>query len=170
MRKLALVPLLVLALAGCSQIAKIPDDKLAEDLFIGGKKAVEYGLKYALKKAAPDLAKQITENAALANTILKGEIIPLLQGASSAEVLRGALDLALKNLWTKIKPEIRDAVQLSLSLLIANVDLPKNPTDRLDERSKKALSGLFSGISQGVDSVLSPSATPAATEGFTIDK
>lgn len=170
MKKIAFLPLLFLALSGCSQIAEIPDDKLAEDLFIGGKRAVEYGLRLALKKSAPDVAKQITENAALANTILKGEIIPLLSGASTGEVLRGALDVALKNLWTKIKPEIRDAVQLSLSILISNVQLPKNPTDRLDDRSKKALSGLFNGISQGVDAVLAPAPAAAATEGFKIDK
>lgn len=173
MKNFAFAPLFVLFLGGCSQIARIPDDKLAEDLFIGGKKAVEYGLKYALKKAAPDVAKSITENAVLANTIIKGELLPLLQGASTATVLRGALDVALKNLWTKVKPEIRDAVQLSLTILIANVELPKNPADRLDERTKKALTGLFSGISQGVDSILAPPAAIApvpAAEGFKIDK
>lgn len=171
MKKLAFAPLLIIALSGCSQIAQIPDDKLAEDLFIGGKKAVEYGLKYAIKKAAPEVAKQISENAILANTIIKGEILPLLQGASTATVLRGALDVALKNLWTKVKPEIRDAVQLSLTILIANIELPKNPTDRLDDRSRKALTGLFTGISEGVDAILAPPAAAVVPEeGFKIDK
>jgi hypothetical protein len=172
MKKFAFAPLLVLFLGGCSQIDRIPDDKLAEDLFIGGKKAVEYGLKLALKKVAPDVAKEITQNALLANSIIKAEVLPILSGASTQDVLRAALDLALKNLWTKLRTEIREAVQLSLSILISNIELPKNPADRLDERSRKALMGLFSGISQGVDAVLAPppAATAAPETGFKIDR
>lgn len=171
MKKLLLIPVLAMVLGGCAQIDRIPDDKLAEDLLIGGKKAVEYGLKLALKKLAPDAAKAITDNALLANSIIKTEVLPLLSGASSAEVLRGALDVTLKNLWTKVKPEIRDAVQLSLTILIANLELPKNPTDKLDDRTKKALVGLFTGISQGVDAVLAPvPPAPAPDAGFKLDK
>lgn len=173
MKRFAFAPLFALILGGCSQIDRIPDDKLAEDLFIGGKKAVEYGLKLALKKVEPDVAKAITQNALLANSIIKAELLPILSGVTSQEVLRATLDLVLRNLWTKLRPEIRDAVQLSLSILIANIELPRNPADRLDERSRKALMGFFSGISQGVDAVLTPPPAPVvapAPDGFKIDK
>jgi len=173
MKHVALVFLMIPLIGGCSQLARIPDDKLAEDLYIGAKQAIQYGLRLALKKASPETTKTITDDVKIGNSIVKGEILPLLKGASTAALLRSGLDLALTNLWSKIKPELRDAVQLSLSILIANIDLPKNPADQIDERTRKALVGLFSGISEGADAILAgllapPPVGPAA--GFKIDQ
>lgn len=172
MKHVAMILLFVPFLGGCSQLARIPDDQLAQDLYIGAKQAIQFGLRLAIKKASPEGAKTIADDAKIGNTIVKGEILPLLKGSATAVLLRSALDLALTNLWIKIKPELREVVQLSLSILIANIDLPKNPADQLDERTKKALTGLFTGISEGVDAVLTPAtpAPPAPDAGFKIDK
>lgn len=173
MKHAALVFLMIPLIGGCSQLARIPDDKLAEDLYIGAKQAIQYGLRLALKKASPETAKTIIDDVKVGNSILKGEILPLFKGASTATLLRSGLDLALTNLWSKVKPELRDAVQLSLSLLITNIELPKNPADQIDERTKKALVGLFTGIAEGADAILAssgagpPPAAPAA--GFKLD-
>lgn len=173
MKAAALVFLMIPLLGSCAQIAKIPDDQLAQDLYIGAKQAIQFGLRAALKKATPEAVQTITTDVKLGNSIIKAEILPLLQGAATKELLRGALDMALANLWAKIKPELRDAVQLSLSLLISGIELPKNPTDQLNERTKKALVGLFTGISEGADAVLvvpAPPPPPATDAGFKLDK
>jgi hypothetical protein len=146
--------LLVLTQGSCVQIANIPDDTLAKDLNIGAQKAVEYGLKLLLKKV-PAEAQAILDNAKLANEVLKTNIIPIFSGASTGDVLRSAVDTALAQLWAKATPQIRDAIQLTLTLLSANIPLPANPADKLDERTRKALSGFFSGLSAGIDAVVS---------------
>lgn len=173
MKLAALAFLMIPLLGSCAEIAKIPDDQLAQDLYIGAKQAIQFALRTALKKATPETLQTITADVKLGNSIIKAEILPLLQGASTKELLRGALDMSLANLWAKIKPELRDAVQLSLSLLISGIELPKNPTDQLNERTKKALVGLFTGISEGADAVLvvpAPPPPPATDAGFKLDK
>jgi hypothetical protein len=169
MKPFAIAFLMIPMLGGCAQIAKISDEKLAEDLYIGAKLAIQYGIKLAIQKSNPESAKTIIADVKIGNSIVKGEILPLFKGASTAVLLRNALDLALANLWSKIKPELREAVQLSLSILLTNIELPRNPADQIDERTKKALVGLFTGISEGADAAVAL-ATPAADTGFKIDK
>lgn len=146
--------LLVLTQGSCVQIANIPDDDLAKHLNVGAQKAVEYGLKLLIKKV-PAEAQAIVDNAKLANDILKANIIPIFSGAATGDVLKSAVDTALAQLWAKATPQIRDAIQLALTLLSANIPLPPNPADKLDERTKKALNGFFAGLSAGIDAVVS---------------
>lgn len=150
----------LLFLAGCAQIAQIPDDTLAKDLNIGAQKAVTYGLRYAINKAPAD-AQKIKDAAAIADTVLKQNIIPVFSGATTGDVLKSAVDTALALLNSKIgNPEVIAAIQLAIDILKANITLPTNPADKLDDRTKKALNGLFNGIAAGIDVALSP---PPAT-------
>jgi hypothetical protein len=150
--------LLFLSLSGCAQIAQIPDDTLAKDLNVGAEKAVEYGLKFAMDKAPADALK-IRDAAAIADTVLKQNIIPVFSGASTADVLKSAVDTALSQLSSKINnPAVMASIQLAIDILAANVPLPKNPADKIDDRTKKALNGIFSGMAAGIDAALAPPA------------
>lgn len=151
----------LLILGGCAQIAQIPDDVLAKDLNKGARKAVSYGLSYAIRKAPAD-AQKIKDAAQIGDTILKQNIIPIFSGATTGDVARSAVDTALSLLDSKIgNPEVVAAIQLAIDILSANINLPTNPADKLDARTKMALNGLFTGMSSGIEDVLTP--TPAVT-------
>lgn len=162
MRRIPLVGLVaLLALAGCNGIQKIPDDQLAKNLDIGAERAVEYGLKYLVRKE-PNSLQAVKDNAKLAGDVIKNNILPAFSGASTADVLKSAVDTALSQLQGVLQPNVRAAIQLALDILAANVPLPSNPADKLDERTKKALTGLFTGISDGIDKFLAGLAAAVA--------
>lgn len=151
--------LMVMTQGSCKVIDNLPDDVLASDINKGAKAAVEYGLKYAIKKSPVD-AQAIRDNAKIADDVIKNNILPIFSGASTGDVIKSAVDTALAQLWSKAAPQVRDSIQLALAILTANVPLPANPADTIDDRTKKALNGLFGGLAAGIDAVL---AIPAAT-------
>lgn len=161
MRHAALAGLSALfALAGCAGIDRIPDDQLAKDLNLGAEKAVEYGLKYLVRKD-PTSAQAVKDNAKLADDVIKKNILPVFSGASTGDVLRSAVDAALAQLQGVLQPNVRAAIQLALDILTANVPLPANPADKIDDRTKKAVNGLFGGIAAGLDAFLASQSGPA---------
>ena len=161
MKTIAFVPLVLVLLSGCSQIDRIPDDQLAHDLNVGATHGVSFLLKAALKKFPADAAK-ITADAKLADTILLKTIIPVFSGADSAAVLRSSVDTALAALKNQIKDQrVIDSIDAGIDILLLNVQLPKIPDGKLDSRTVKALNGLFSGISAGIEQVFQPSPAPA---------
>lgn len=152
--------LLVSMLSGCSWFSTLPDDQLAADLSAGSKAVVKYSLTLALRKYPADAAK-ITADAQVADQVLTKNVIPVFGGASTQDVLRSAVDQALVQLKAKITdPRVSAAIELGTELIIADVPLPKNPTDKLSDRTRKALSGVFTGISQGIEAALAPAPAP----------
>lgn len=142
---------------GCRTIDRIPDDQLARDVNLGAEKAVQYGLGYLVRKAPQD-AQAIKDNAKLADDVIKKNILPVFAGASTGDVLKSAVDTALAQLQGVLQPNVRAAIQLALDILTANIPLPLNPADKLDDRTKKAVNGLFSGIAAGLDQFLATQA------------
>jgi hypothetical protein len=160
MKRILLAGLVALfVLGGCVQIDKIPDDQLAKDLNIGAEKAVEYGLKYLIHKD-PAVAQAVKDNAKLADDVIKKNILPVFSGASTGAVLKSAVDAALSQLQGVLQPNVRAAIQLALDVLTANIPLPANPADKIDDRTKKAVNGLFGGIAAGLDAFLATQAPP----------
>lgn len=151
----------VLALSGCASVDRIPDDQLARDLNLGAERAVEYGLKYLVRKAPQD-AQAVKDNAKLAADVIRKNILPVFSGAGTADVLKSAVDTALSQLEGTLQPNVRAAIQLALDILTTSVPLPANPADKIDDRTKKAVNGLFGGIAAGLDAFLASQAAPAA--------
>lgn len=152
---------LVAFLSGCSLFSGTSDDQLAADLNVGAKAVVKYSLSAALRKY-PAEASKITADAKIADQVLVQNIIPIFGGASTKDVLRSAVDQALTQLKAKVSdPRVSAAIELGTELIIADVPLPKNPADKLSDRTKKALSGVFSGISKGIEAVLAPPVPPS---------
>ncbi len=161
MKTLAIIGLAIL-MSGCSQLAKISDDDLARDLTIGSRSAVKYSLQLALRKAAPDEAARIKADAKTAADIITKNVIPVFSGTQTNELLRSAVDTALALLKSKItNPKVVAAVDLGIEVIAMDVQLPKNPADRLDDRTRKAILGIFSGITQGVSDAV-PDLAPTA--------
>lgn len=150
MMRFALPYLFLLPLLGCSSIENLSDEDLARYLEDGARIAIQKGLKLAVDKA-PEFAAKIKADALIANKLIKSDILPVFSKAS-ADVLRSALDSALVSLPAKIQnPNVQAALTLGLDVLLANVKLPENPAQKLDERTKKALVGFFTGLSAGID-------------------
>lgn len=145
-------------LGGCSQIDKIPDDQFAADLNVGAKAVVKYALTAAVRKYPADAAR-ITADAKTADQVIVQNILPVFSGASTSLVLRGAVDQALAQLRGKITDtRVLAAIELGTEIIIADVPLPKNLADKLDDRTRKALAGIFGGIASGIEAAFPPPA------------
>lgn len=149
----------VLVLAGCSGIDKISPDQLEA----GAKAVVKYGLTAAVRKYPADAAK-IAADAKIADSVITKNILPVFSGAETGAVLRSAVDQALAQLKNKITDaRVLAAIELGTEIIIADIALPKNPADKLDERTKELLVGIWSGISQGIQAAFPPPAEPSTT-------
>lgn len=163
--KQAISVIAILSLLGCSQIDKISDDQLSADLQVGAKAVVKYGLTAAVRKFPADAAK-IMADAKLADTLIVQNILPVFSGASTQAVLRSAVDQALGLLKAKITdPRVLATIGLGTEIIIADVPLPGNLTDKLDERTRKLLVGIWSGIDQGIQAAFPPPAPATSTTG-----
>lgn len=148
-------------LAGCSQIAQIPDDQLAQDLNIAAKTAVKYSLQAALRKAPAADAPRIAADATTVDGVLTKTVIPTFSGASTADVIRSTVDTALALLKSKITdPRVIAAIDAGVEIVLLDVKLPATPTGKLDARTLKALNGVFTGISAGIETVFPPAPAP----------
>lgn len=162
MRLLAFLPCILVFLGGCAQIAQIPDDQLARDLNVGATQAVSFALKLAIRKSTPDDVKKIVADATIADTILQKTIIPSFSGASTSVVIRSTVDSALALLKNQIKePRVVEGIDVGLEVLLLNVNLPATPTAGLDQRTVKALNGLFTGMAAGIEAAIASVAVPA---------
>lgn len=155
--RILLAPLaivLALSTSGCTAIGNLSDEDLAKDIQIGASKAIEAGAKLAFDKY-PDKVAAIKKELAAASLIVKTNIIPSFV-TPTGEVLTSAIKTAMTLLESKITNEqMRKNIILAAEILEANVTLPANPLEKLDARTAKALIGLFTGISLGLDAALS---------------
>lgn len=148
-----------LVLAGCSQIDKISPDQLEA----GAKAVVKYGLAAAVRKFPAEAAK-ISADAKVADQVIAQNILPVFSGAATDTVLRSAVDQALAQLKGKITDaRVSAAISLGTEIIIAEIQLPTNPADKLDERTKELLVSIFSGISQGIKAAFPPPTEPSTT-------
>lgn len=161
MRVIALFAILLMSLGGCKLVGEMTDGQLADNAYRGAKLVTSNGLKIAMNES-PDNAAAIKENAKLAGRVLRENILPVFEGAGTGEVLRGAVDTALKELGDKVNPTLGAVINLAISLVADKVELPANPADKLDERTRLALVGLFKGLADGIDeAVAEPVPAPA---------
>lgn len=161
MKHFVMVIALALSVSGCAQIDQIPDDTLQHDLNIAARQASSFALKAAIKKFPNDVQK-ITADANIALDILDKTLIPAFSGASTSDVVRGVLDTALAQLKGKLTdPRVIEVADLSVDLILANVKLPALPTAKLDERTRKILLGIFTGLSDGIKSATVAAPAPA---------
>lgn len=161
MRKfLAVCAIMLLSLGGCKMFADMPDEELAESVYKGAKAVTSNGLKIAINQS-PDSAEAIKENAKLAAKIIRDNILPVFEGATTEEVLRSAVDTALDELGDKVSPTLASVINLALQLVAEKVNLPDNPAAKLDVRTRMALVGLFKGLVDGIDEAVEVEPTPA---------
>lgn len=138
---------------GCGSIERMSDEDLSEKIQLGAGKAIEAGVKLAFDKY-PAQAAAIKKELVAASLVIKSNILPSFV-TPTGEVLTSAVKTAMTLLESKITNEqIRKNVVLAFQVLEANVTLPENPLSKLDPRTAKALIGLFTGISMGLDAAL----------------
>jgi dihydrodipicolinate synthase/N-acetylneuraminate lyase len=151
---LAVVMALSLFGGGCGALDQISDEDLAGKVQQGAAAAIEAGVNLAISKY-PDKVAAIKKELAAATLVIKANIIPSFM-TPTGEVLTSAVKTAMALLESKITNEqIRKNIVLAFQVLEANVTLPENPLAKLDPRTAKALIGLFTGISTGLDAALS---------------
>jgi hypothetical protein len=153
------------ASVGCSTVTnaidRLSDDELAAYLQTGAKDATKFGIAYAQKKY-PDKAPQIKADGKNADVALRGTIIPSFSGASTGDVARAAVDQAIAFLANKLSSAQIDGLVLVANTVITLVPMPKNPTDKLSPRLKKAVAAFFTGMAEGDEEALGiPGPAPA---------
>jgi hypothetical protein len=153
---------------GCTQISRLSDEDLAGYVNIGAEKAVEYGLKFAARKL-PEKAAAIQKDAVVVAGVIDDTVMKMLTG-TTADVLRSTVSQISQLLTAKIASlpsgeALADTVKLTVDIVALNIKLPKNPSEKLDERTRGALIAFFQGVSQGVKAafkVVPPGAAPPA--------
>jgi len=154
MRGLLVVLLVPAMLAGCNGGAALAPEDIVKGIKVAAKGAARYGLQYAMDKE-PAKADEIAKNAQLAVEIIRKNVLPVFAGASTADVLRSAVEKALEELGSKLKPQVLSAIQLAIDVLSTRVNLPENPADKLDPQTKAAIAAFFEGAADGIDGALS---------------
>lgn len=153
---------------GCTTISQLSDEDLAAYVNTGAEKAVEYGLKYAVKKF-PEKAAAIQKDAVVVAGVIDDTVMKMLTGTTS-EVLRSTVGQISQLLTAKIATlpsgeMLADTVKLTVDIVALNIKLPKNPAEKIDERTKGALVAFFKGVTQGVKAAFvapPPGAAPPA--------
>lgn len=174
-RKLVAVLVVMLAACGssigCTTISQLSDEDLAGYVNTGAEKAVEYGLKYAVKKF-PEKAAAIQKDAVVVAGVIDDTVMKMLTGTTS-EVLRSTVGQISQFLTAKIASlpsgeMLADTVKLTVDIVALNIKLPKNPAEKIDERTKGALVAFFKGVTQGVKAAFTaPPPGASAPAGIT---
>ncbi len=145
----------VSVLAGCGPIQqeldKLSDAELASYVQKATDAAASYGLKLAAKKYPNELPTIIADTK-LADQIDKAIIDDF--NKNTGDIFTSAVDLALSKFDNKLSPQVSDAIQAAILAIKVTVNLPKNPTDKLDARTKGAILAAFTGISTGAEKFL----------------
>lgn len=166
--KMALGLALVLAVCGssigCAQISQLSDEDLAGYVNVGAEKAVEYGLKFAVQKY-PEKAAAIQKDALIVAGVIDDTVMKMLTGTTT-DVLRSTVGQISQLLTAKIASlpsgaMLADTVKLTVDIVALNIKMPKNPTEKIDARTKGALIAFFKGVSTGARAAFVP--VPAGT-------
>lgn len=164
MKFLALLALIGLCLAGCKTINEIPDDEFAGGIKVLSYNSVYYGFKAVLNNN-PASRQQLAADVATTTNIIRTNVLPVFSGASTGDVLNSAVNTALSQL--SVSTTVTDVIKVALVLVESQVHLPANPADKLDNRTKLALSAFFTGVADGLDQAVkdtpAPSPAPAPT-------
>lgn len=157
-------PLLV---SSCSSVThaldRLDDDELAGYLNHGAREATRFGIDYA-KKKYPDKAVQIQKDGETAAGVIRNLIVKSFSGAATSDVARSAVDQAIALLGTRLSGSQVDGLVLVAGTVLAQIPFPKNPADKLDARTRKAVSAFFTGMAEGIETALNlpgPAVPPA---------
>lgn len=159
-RALTLVPaVLAVILAGCGTIRKLSDDDLASYLNTGAQVVVSHGVDFLMDKY-PDKKVAILKDITAVNVSIKSDVLPVFAGANVGEITLATVQDVLQKLDTKVSPTIKTVITSAVSAISGL--LPQKPGDKIPERTKKAIVGVFTGISTAIDEILADeaSATP----------
>ncbi len=149
-KSLVLALFMATCLQGCKTVDNVSDEKLAKGIGVVSKGAAQYGLGYVLKKN-PDKALAIADGARIAVEVLRETILPAFTGAETEGVLRSAVDTALQELSDKLDPSMMLAVQLAIDIISTRIQLPENPLDKIDERTRLAIVAAVRGLADGFE-------------------
>jgi hypothetical protein len=145
--------------AGCVAVERLSDEDLAKVVQTGAEKASEYGIKFALERE-PSRSGAIISAAATAESLIRGSILPIFS-TPSQDVWRSTVDSALLQFNEQLDPQIRAAIQLAINVLAAQVNLPANPTTKLDARTLGAVKAFFTGLATGLHAAVEAPITKA---------
>ncbi len=141
---------LATCLQGCTTIENVSDEKLAKGIGVVSKGAAQFGLGYVLKNY-PEEASAIADGARIAVKALRETILPAFTGTDTEGVLRSAVDTALQELSDKLEPSMMLAVQLAIDIISTRIQLPENPLDKIDERTRLAIVAAVRGLADGFE-------------------
>lgn len=164
MKKLVLWLGVLLFLLGCNGTADSPEPKPSTIALIGSgtRLAVGQGLA-ALVMRNPEKLDAYTKAAVEVRDALNLGITPVLRGAKLEDVTRALADKLLGQLDGVTDPAVKTLVQLGINLVLDQVTLPANPTERLTPAARASITAFFDGVAGGCDDFLAGTAAAAAS-------
>lgn len=165
MKFMALLALCALTfVGGCKTVAQIPDDQFANGINVAAYNSTYYGFKAVLDNN-PGRYAQLAADVKTTTGIIRANVLPVFSGASTGDVLVGAVDTALKQL--SVSSTVTNVVKIALAVVETQVHLPTNPAEKLDNRTKMALLGFFKGVADGLDQAVKDAAPSPAPDAST---
>jgi hypothetical protein len=155
---LAMFALCALALTGCKTVAEIPDEQFADGIHTLTYNSTYYGFKAVLNNN-PGRYAQLSADVKTTTDIIRTNVLPVFTGATTGDVLVGAVNTALAQL--SVSSTVADTIKVALALVETQVHLPTNPAEKLDVRTKLALLAFFSGVAEGLDQAVKDTPAPA---------
>lgn len=87
-------------------------------------------------------------------SLLTETVLPLIDGAALGEVTRAVADNALTLLGERVPPKMRPFILVGIDLVLARVELPASPSDRLPPAVRVLVSAFLHGVSDGCSAYL----------------
>lgn len=139
-------------MVGCSSIEKhVTDQEFADVVRLGAKASVRLGvMEWKDGKDADQLAAIDAELAKTAS-LIRELVLPIFAGAETGTVLRGAVDLGLSQLMSRVSPDLLEILRVAINLAATRIELPENPAEKLSPRTQMAIRAFLEGVLAGME-------------------
>lgn len=142
--------------------APLTDDQFAAQLQGDASSTVGLALTIALKEVPPETATRVTTDAKVIKDYITNIVMPAFNGASGAQVTSAAAQAVMSQFGNQVPASIKPFVLPILTLISQKIPLPADLTGGVDARTKKAISGVFAGVKEGIDTALAANAPAPA--------
>lgn len=135
-------------MAGCSTIQDVPPATLQASIELATYNAALYGFKAVLRNNK-DSADELRKDAGVAVQAIRENVLPFLAGEPTGQAMVDLVNTVFANL--NISPSVKNIISSTIRIVVTEIHLPENPTDKLDAQTKASIVGLFTGMAKGLE-------------------
>lgn len=164
--RFAALAMVLAIMSGCASsggVVVLTDEELSSVVRLSSKAVVKFGVKSWMEGKDEETVLKIKAEVVATAAIMRENVLPAFNGASTEDVLRGAVDKALMELAAKLSPTMLDTIKLAVDLAASRVELPTNPAEKLSPRALGAVRAFFEGVLAGLDESVAQGEKPGSS-------